>query len=180
MYIKQSEIDPLPNLLGAFALALSGSQLAAARKASELGGTATAAVISLGLYDGETIGALARVIGVTHSVAVRLTGELVAEGLVERVSGHDKREVGLRLTAAGHAMRARVLAARADAIGGFLGAIGETERESLRDIVSAMLVKATTSRRVADHLCRLCDEGACGGSQCPVERRACAIEAAVS
>jgi DNA-binding MarR family transcriptional regulator len=180
MYINATDTGSLPNLLGAFALALGDAQIGAARKASGLSSTANAAVISLGLYDGETIGALARVIGVTHSVAVRLSGQLVADGLVERVSGHDKREVGLRLTAAGHAMRTRILAAREDAIDSFLGAIGETERASLRDIVSAMLVKATTSRHVADRLCRFCDEGACGGNQCPVERRACAIEAAVS
>jgi DNA-binding MarR family transcriptional regulator len=169
--------ENLPNLLGAFALALGDAQLRAAREASGLGDTAASALVALGSWSGEPIGTLARIIGVTHSVAVRLVDQLAAQGLVERLAGRDRREVALRLTRSGERQRLAILKARARAINALVDAIAPRHHALLHEAVTAMLVAATTDRRTADHLCRLCDEEACGGKACPVEREACRLEA---
>ncbi len=164
-------IDSLSNRLAALGLALSDAQLAAARQASGLGATASAALVGLGIAPGSTIAQLAAIAGVTHSVMVRTVEALRSEMLLDRVPDADGRKVALVLTDAGARRRAAILAARADAVSVALDALSAPDRAAFAAALDAMLAALTTGRAQADHLCRLCDEDGCG-ADCPVERRA--------
>lgn len=160
------------NLLGALALGLSDDIQTAVRREAGLSPTACAVLATLGPFPGETIGTVAQVLGVTHSVAVRVIEDLVRRGLVARVSGKDRRQVRLTLTPDGMALRDTVMAARNTILDGVLGVLTTEDRVRLEALVSAMLVKLTASRAKADHLCRLCDEFVCTRDTCPVELEA--------
>ncbi|GAB1584767.1 MarR family winged helix-turn-helix transcriptional regulator [Phyllobacterium phragmitis] len=164
--------DITPNLLGALALSLTDEILAAGRKVSGLSPSACAAMVTLGPYPGTTIKLLARALGLTHSVAVRLVEELVSDGLVQRKPGKDRREVALRLTAKGRALRARIVTAREQVLADALAGIDAREKQMLCKILSTMLTQLTRNRARADHICRLCDENICTSDICPVEREA--------
>lgn len=168
--------DSLPNRLGALALALTDAQAAAARRVTGLGPSAAAVIATLGVTPGAAIVDLARVAGVTHSVMVRTVEALRREGLVERRADDDGRRVALVLTVEGARMRTAMLDARATAVAQALAALPAAGRAALAPALDAMLAALTSGREGADHLCRLCDEDACGAG-CPVERRARRIEA---
>jgi DNA-binding MarR family transcriptional regulator len=165
----------LPNRLGALALGLSDAQVAAAMAASGLGPTACAALLAVGVTPGASIGEVAPVAGVSHSVMVRATETLAAAGFLTRIVGADRRRVALRLTLTGEAARASILAARAAALEAALAPLTQAERAALDGLLDRLLAGLTTGRTQADHLCRLCDEDACGEG-CPVERAARRIE----
>ena len=157
----------LQNLMGALALALGDAQTHAAEVASGLPASAAAAVVTIGHTPGMTIGQAARVAGVSHSVMVRIAEGLVARGLMARAVGEDRRAVGLTLTVAGVALREAVLAARAAVLARALAGV---DAGALMPMVVQMLTTLTDSRRMADHMCRLCDEALC--TDCPVEAQA--------
>jgi MarR family transcriptional regulator, negative regulator of the multidrug operon emrRAB len=73
------------NVLGALALAIAGVQSEAVEKTSGLSGSGPAAIVLIGIDPGMTIGALAQVVGVAHSVAVRLVDTLVKKGLGDKI-----------------------------------------------------------------------------------------------
>jgi MarR family transcriptional repressor of emrRAB len=168
--------DITPNLLGAFALSLTDEILAAGRKVSGLSPSPCAAVVTLGPYPGTTIKLLARALGLTHSVAVRLVDDLVSDGLVKREPGVDRREVELRLTTKGRALRARIVAARERVLSEVLDTIDARSKQTLRKILATMLARLTRNRARADHICRLCDEDICASDICPVEREAVRLD----
>jgi len=165
-----SDLVRTANLVGALALVLTDQQEAAARAASGLGGSACAALVLVGFHPGTTIGTVAQVAGVTHSVAVRLVEGLEQAGLLVRApGGDDKRKVALRLTPAGTALRRSILAARAAVLCDSLAAVPPDMADAFRSVVEAMLERVTVGRQSADHICRLCDEGVCPAETCPVE-----------
>ena len=164
------------NLLGALALTLADKQLAAAQKVSGISASACAALVTLGPHPGSTIGGIAKVAGLTHSVMVRTVEHLIELGLVERRPGTDRRVVTLRLTPAGTKTRAAILKARTAALTSALKGLSSSEQIQLGKLVSKMLVGVTESRAEANHLCRLCDEDVCCQATCPVERETCRIE----
>jgi DNA-binding MarR family transcriptional regulator len=168
-------MDRLANLLGALSLALTDAQMRRMEAASGLGGSATAALVTLGEYPGLSVAGLSAVVGLSHSATVRLADDLERRGLVRRVPGADRRTVGLVLTEGALTLRTSVMQARAGALEHALEAVSPGDREILSHIVTRLLEELTTSRAVADHICRLCDEEACGRDDCPVERRAVAL-----
>ena len=168
-------MDRTANLLGALALAISDAQTQDMEAASGLGGSATAALVTLGEYPGLSVAALAAILGLSHSATVRLVDDLERRDIVQRKPGADRRSVGLGLTAAGMGLRAKAMQARADMLVRSLAAVPADERKILTRVLSRILEELTTSRTAADHICRLCDEVACGGDDCPVERRAVAL-----
>ena len=165
------------NLLGALSLALADAQADAARRASGLSTSACAALVSLGPYPGTTVGTLARILGLSHSVTVRLTEALAADGLVDRGRGSDRRQVSLRLSPAGDRLRSAILQARAAALGDALARLAPRDRHHLGELSAALLTGLTHSRDGADHICRLCDEEVCPDDRCPVEGEAIRIAA---
>ncbi|MQT14195.1 MarR family winged helix-turn-helix transcriptional regulator [Segnochrobactrum spirostomi] len=172
----------LLNLLGALALSLGDAQAAAMRgigrdgPSEGLGPSACAAIVTLGPYPGTSIGRLAKILGLTHSVAVRLVEQLTADGLVARRAGDDRRQVLLALTPAGEALRGRLLAAREAALGAALRRLSGDDVGHLERLLATMLENLTESREQADHICRLCNEDVCSAEKCPVEQTALACE----
>lgn len=161
----------LVNLLGALSLALADAQNRAIQESSDLGSAACAALNTLAQYPAQTIRQLATVAGLSHSVMVRTVEALVQQGLATKSSGEDKREIRVRLTREGDAVRARLSQARTATLDRALATLSAERQSVLLETVSDLLLAMTETRQQADHICRLCDEAACG-DKCPVEQRA--------
>jgi MarR family transcriptional regulator, negative regulator of the multidrug operon emrRAB len=159
------------NLLAASAVALAERVRDAAEEATGLGAGAPAAVVSLSSWlEGQSVNALALVLGMSHAGTVRLVDRLQAEGLVERRrDARDGREVQLVATPAGHEAARRVRAAREAAMAEVLTGLSATEQEALVPLLERLLASMTVDRHAARHICRLCDIDACGHPDtCPV------------
>jgi DNA-binding MarR family transcriptional regulator len=160
------------NLLGALALALADRvQVAAAGEAGR-GPSAAAALVALhGHSAGASIDVLRRIVGLTHSGAVRLVDKLAGDGLVERRPGADQRSVALWLTPAGRRAARRVLARREAALESALAGLAAGDRAALVRAAERMLPLLLDDRDAERRICRLCDADACGRprGRCPVQ-----------
>lgn len=168
------------NLLGALAIALGDELRAATDRAAERGATAPAAIVALsGYLPGAPIDALARVLGLSHSGAVRLVDRLATDGLLERGAASDGRAVALRPTPAGEALADRVLAARREVLERALAPLSAEERGQLGGLLARMLAGLTEDRAAARRICRLCEIDTCHHrGTCPVTAAADAAQAA--
>jgi DNA-binding MarR family transcriptional regulator len=155
------------NLLGACALAIAERLPPAAQDA---------ALVALSDWlAGATVDRLARVLGLTHSGAVRLVDRLESENLVERRPGADGRSRALFLTPAGHRVAAEAQAARFAALEEVLAPLSDSERVELTALLERLLDGMTTDHESAGHICRLCDAHVCGHpDRCPVTLAAAA------
>lgn len=162
----------LVNRLGAFVVAMGDRQADAVTRSLGLSPTRAAALVSIGVTPGIGATALAAVLGITQSVATRLADDLQREGLIEKRPGRTAREVALHLTEAGQALRARVLDTRGNVAAAALAALPADLQQALAPALDRLLEALTTDRHEADHICRLCDEEACGLDTCPVEQKA--------
>src|SRR6476619_6967600 len=147
----------LENILGSVAVALSDAVQAAAAEASGHTAAGPAALTALKMHRGCSVDHLAHVLGLTHSGTVRLVDRLEDDGLVQRGQGEDARVVTLELTARGTRRAARVGAARAEALEGFLRDLDEVERRTLLRLVEKMVVSGMIDWGQVQHRCRLCD-----------------------
>jgi DNA-binding MarR family transcriptional regulator len=157
------------NLVGALGLAVADRVGEAAEPGA--GGSAAEALVALhGTGAGGTIDALARVVGLTHSGAVRLVDRLARTGLVERRMGADQRSAALYLTPAGRRAARRVLARREAAVQAVLAPLTRAERETLTRIAEKLLGELGAAPASERRVCRLCDVEACGRprGRCPV------------
>lgn len=161
------------NLLGALAVALASR---IERETSEVGGqgtTASAALVTIHNHPGESVEALRRTLGLTHSGAVRLLNGLEAEGLLERRrDDNDGRAVAVWLTAAGQERASAILCSRAEATDAVLGALPAEQLVLLVPMLETALAALTRGPESARAICRLCDEGVCRPAGCPVEQTA--------
>ena len=157
------------NALGALALEVARRVQEAGDAASPHGASAPAALAALhGLSGGQSIDSLRRVVGLTHSGAVRLVDRLAAAGLVERRVGADARAVALQLTPEGRRAARRVLARREAAIEGVLAPLTPAERTTLATLHERLLGSLTGGQEGRRRVCRLCDVEACG-RECPTK-----------
>src|SRR4051812_26008055 len=149
-----------------------------------LDGSAPAALVALLDFTPHgSVRALSRVVGLTHSGAVRLVDRLVRAGYVERGAGADARSLTIALTPAGRELAERVRAARERALRAATAGLTTAQRAALGEICE-QLVGDLTRERLAQRasgeepaggaLCRYCDFGACGRPQgrCPAARAA--------
>jgi DNA-binding MarR family transcriptional regulator len=169
------------NVVGAGVLALADVLRDATERAADHGASAPAALAALETYlDGSSIDELRRVLGITHSGAVRLVDRLEAGGLLRRTAAGDARARGLVLTSAGRRAAQRVLAERAVALDAALAPLSDAERDQLGALLGRVVGGLTGGRADARRICRLCDPGGCGhhDGRCPVTRAANAAEAA--
>lgn len=153
--------DREANILGAFSVAVTDRvQL----------GSGDAALLALHTWlAGASIDRLARVLGLSHSGAVRLADRLATAGLLERAGGADARAVALRLTGAGHAHAARLQADRLARLDAVLEPLSATERVSFIGLVGQILGGMVPDRAAAGRTCRTCDPDVCGHPErCPV------------
>jgi DNA-binding MarR family transcriptional regulator len=157
------------NAFGALALETARRVQEAGERASPHGASAPAALAALhGLAGGESIDALRRIVGLTHSGAVRLVDRLAGAGLVERRVGVDGRSVSLRLTPEGRRAARRILAQREAAIEQVFAPLSPSERTTLTRLHERLLAQLTVTREGRRKVCRLCDVEACG-ADCPTK-----------
>ena len=155
------------NALGALALEVARRVQEAGEAASPYGASVPAALTALhGLTGGQSIDALRKVVGLTHSGAVRCVDRLAAVGLVERRVGADGRAVALQLTPEGRRAARRVLARREAAIEAALAPLSARERSELTRLHERLLAHLTEGQQERRRVCRLCDVEACG-RDCP-------------
>jgi DNA-binding MarR family transcriptional regulator len=170
------------NVIGAFVVALADRMRDATEGAAGMGGALPAALAALHEWaGGRTIDTLAGGLRLSHSRTVRVIDRLEAGGLARRARDPlDGRSVLVHLTPAGRAAGRHVLAARAGALEASLSTLEPDDRRRLAGLAERVLGEATTSRRAARGICRLCDAHACGhdDGRCPVTRAADAVDAA--
>ena len=171
------------NAIGAFALNLGERVQDAVEDACGVLGAPAVALVALHEFaDGDSIALIARVLGVSHSRAVRVIDQLEARGWTRRrVDPRDGRAVSVRLTASGKRVAERGLRARENAIASFLAPLSEAELRTLDAIAGSALGGQAVSLDAARRICRLCDACECGHEegQCPVtEARRARVTAA--
>jgi MarR family transcriptional regulator, negative regulator of the multidrug operon emrRAB len=158
------------NAFGALAIETARRIQQAGERASPHGASAPAALAALsGLAAGQSIDALRRIVGLTHSGAVRLVDRLAAAGLVERRLGADQRSVALHLTPEGRRAARRVLAQREGAIEQVLAPLSPSERATLARLHERLIGAVVDGREDRRRVCRLCAVEACG-RDCPAAR----------
>jgi DNA-binding MarR family transcriptional regulator len=169
------------NVIGALVVVLGDRIRDATEEASGMGGALPAALTALHEWaGGRTIETLAGGLRLSHSRTVRVVDRLEQRGLARRAPDPaDGRGVLVHLTARGRRAGRRVLDARAAALE---ASLAEAERRELARIAERLLADATTGRRSAGAICRLCDAHACGhhDGRCPVTRAADAAESALA
>ena len=149
------------NAFGALSLAVTDRIQEAMASVAGHGASGPAALVALdGEAGGGSIDALRRILGITHSGAVRLVDRLTSAGLVERRVGADARAVALHLTPQGRRVARRVLAAREAALEQVLAPLSTAQRRQIEPLLAAMIVALDDGR-----VCRSCDAGRC--QNCP-------------
>ncbi len=156
------------NLLGALVTLLHDEVETATAAAAAHGAAIPAALVTVRGEPGLSIDALRRILGLSHSGAVRLLDRLEEDGTVARKAGPDGRTVALQLTAAGRRQADQVQGARQQAMQRALGVLTPTEQVRLLRLVEKLLAGLTRDQPHCDHICRLCDLAACPEARCPV------------
>ncbi|MEM8794265.1 MAG: MarR family transcriptional regulator [Pseudomonadota bacterium] len=159
-------IDRTTNLLGVVGLYVADRIEDAAQNILRHGGETPAALVVIGYDFGPSNDQLKRILGLSHSATVRLVDRLIADGLVERRSGKDKRTIALYLTGRGGEVREDLLKERLAAIRPLLIALDDAEQETLAVLLSKMLASMETTAGDRHTLCRLCDKRVC--TDCPI------------
>jgi MarR family transcriptional regulator, negative regulator of the multidrug operon emrRAB len=159
-------IDRTANLLGTIALAVADRIEEVGQDILNHAGETPAALVVIGYGLGPSNEQLRRILGLSHPGSVRLVDRLVADGLVERRRGQDKRAIALYLTGDGAALRETLLVGRLAAIRPFLMGLTEVEQETLGALLHKMLASMETSDLDRCTLCRLCDDRVC--VDCPI------------
>lgn len=159
-------IDRTANLLGVVGLAIADRIEETARDILNHAGETPAALVVIGYGFGPSNDQLRRVLGLSHPGSVRLVDRLVADGLVERRVGRDKRAIALYLTERGAALREKLLNGRLAAIKPLLMSLTETEQGVLAALLHKMLSSMETTDLERCTLCRLCDDRVC--TNCPI------------
>lgn len=167
------------NLIGTLALKIHDLQMDAAVGVSGMSPTACACLVSVAHQDtAQTISDIAAICRLSHSASVRLVENLEKLGYVSKVNAKsDRREVHVCLTASGYQMRDTILTTRRSAIEPLFSKISDADREVIQRAAETILCEMTESRLESEQICRLCDAVACGGDECPVEKKALLLEA---
>jgi DNA-binding MarR family transcriptional regulator len=159
-------MDRTANLLGVVGLAVANRIEETARDILNHAGETPAALVVIGYGFGPSNDQLRRILGLSHPGSVRLVDRLVADGLVERHEGRDKRAIALYLTTQGATLREKLLKGRLAAIKPFLMPLTRSEQGVLAELLHRMLSSMETTDLERCTLCRLCDDRVC--SNCPI------------
>ena len=163
------------NVLGALALAVADQLPVDAIPPGGRADSAAAALSALDQFlDRPTVDQLRRVLGLTHSGAVRLLDRLATAGLVERGSGPDGRSRSVRLTAAGRRAARRVAERRAGYLDALLAGLSADETHTLHDLLGRVMARVVEHKDGGAWICRRCDLRACGraAGDCPAANAA--------
>lgn len=154
------------NLLGVVALAVTDRIEGTARDILSHAGETPAALVVIGYGFGPSNDRLRRILGLSHPGTVRLVDRLVADGLVKRREGRDKRAIALYLTKRGQALREKLLKERLAVIRPLLASFTDAETEAFAALLHKMLSGMNPTDMERRTLCRLCDDRVC--SNCPI------------
>lgn len=166
------------NLIGTLALKIHDLQMDAAVTASGMSSTSCACLVSLAHQDTtQTIGDIAKICNLSHSATARLVGKLETLGYLCKATHQcDLRKTHIKLTNNGYEMRDKILNARRLAIEPFLSKFSSSDWKAVELAAGIILADMTESRLESEQICRLCDTNACGGADCPVEKKALILE----
>jgi MarR family transcriptional regulator, negative regulator of the multidrug operon emrRAB len=164
--------DRLAQLLGTVGLAAADRIAAVAAAEAGHEGGAPAALVHLAAHPGGSVNALAAVLAISQPAAVRTVDRLVADGLLERRAGGDRRTRSLHLTPAGQAAAVRILARRREALRPLLDPLAEDDRAALTPLLERLVAALADDRPTALTVCRLCDRPACTMGGCPLDHTA--------
>jgi MarR family transcriptional regulator, negative regulator of the multidrug operon emrRAB len=159
-------IDRTANLLGVVGLAVADRIGETARNVLNHAGETPAALVVIGYGFGPSNDQLRNILGLSHPGSVRLVDRLVADDLVKRCAGRDRRTIALYLTEKGTAMRDKLLEGRLSAIRAFLTPLTLSEQETFEALLHKILLSMETTDLQRCTLCRLCDDSVC--SNCPI------------
>ena len=158
--------DRTANMLGAVGLAVADRIEETDREIVKHSGETPAALVVIGYVLGPSNDQLRRVLDLSHPGTVRLVDRLVADGLVERHKGQDKRAIALHLTEKGQASREALLKGRLAAIRPLLIPLSLKEQDELAGLLQKVLSSMGASDLDRCRLCRLCDDKVC--TDCPI------------
>lgn len=158
--------DRTANLLGAVALAVTDRISKVANDVLHHSGETPAALIVIGYGMGPSNDLLRRILGLSHPGTVRLVDRLIADGLVERRPGQDKRAIALHLTPRGQEIRAQLLSGRLAAIRPLLDDLTDAEQTVFATLLGKILKATDASDLERCTLCRWCDARVC--VDCPI------------
>ena len=158
--------DRTANLLGTLSLAVAARIEETTQAILNHSGETAAALVVIGYGLGPSNDQLRKTLGLSHPGCVRLVDRLVADGLVERQRGEDRRAVALYLTDKGHTARERILKGRIAAIKPFIESLSSGDEQALGAILHKLLGSLETSDQDRCHMCRLCDDSVC--IDCPI------------
>jgi DNA-binding MarR family transcriptional regulator len=165
-------IDRTANLLGAVGLAVVDRIEETAREILSHAGETPAALVVIGYGMGPSNDQLRRILGLSHPGTVRLVDRLVADGLVERRDGRDRRVIALYLSERGMALREDLLKSRLAVIRPLVAALSDAEQETFAALLHKMLSSMETTDWERRTLCRLCDNRVCTDCPIPADRPA--------
>lgn len=163
-------LDGVANVLGALALVVTDLTAERAATAAGQSPSAAAALTALDQFlDRPTIDRLRQVLGLTPSGAVRLVDRLAQAGLVTRGPGADGRSRSVQLTPRGRRVAGRIAAARAELLTGALAGLSPRQRETLGELLGAVMANVVRGKDGGAWICRMCDLTACGhaAGRCP-------------
>jgi DNA-binding MarR family transcriptional regulator len=153
------------NIVGAFALTAADTVRTATERSLGLGGSASAALITIAAYPGRSIEQLRHPLGLSQPGALRLVERLEEAGWVRRHAATG-RAVALSLTPSGQQAVAGVLHARDASLRRLLEPLPDAMLLEVAAAVESVLGAQTGSRRDLERLCRLCQRTDC--EMCPV------------
>lgn len=149
---------PLHNKLAALALAVTDATL---EKTEDLAPTAVAALISIRDRELLSIGDIARIVGLTHSAAVRLVDRLEKDWLVRR-QRRVGREVMVEITARGRRRAQQLQETRLAAVASFIDVLDPEEQAQLDALIAKVIAKRSGGADFDEsQFCRMCRRQAC-------------------
>jgi DNA-binding MarR family transcriptional regulator len=163
--------DRLAQLLGVLSLSATDRFRTTVEGSLGRAGAHPAAVVHLRAYPGDSVQALAAVLGVSQPAAVKVADRLTTDGLLKRRPGPDNRTLALHLTAKGLRAAAQVLADRERELDHVLAVLDPDERERLKPLLEKLVAGLADDRPGALRVCRMCDRTACCGAPagCPLQ-----------
>ena len=171
-HILRAMLDRTANLLGALALAVADRIEAVAREVLSRAGETPAALVVIGYNTGPSNEQLRRILGLSHPGSVRLVDRLVADGLVERCEGRDRRAIALHLTEKGRVLRERLLRERLSALTALVAPLTTPEQDTLTALLKKMLASIGNNDLERCTICRMCDDRVCTDCPIPAEKPA--------
>ena len=162
--------DYLANLLGVVGLSVADRIEENAREIFGHVGETPAALVVIGYGFGPSNDNLRSILGLSHPGTVRLVDRLVADGLVERRKGRDKRKVALYVSERGKAVREKLLQGRLASIEPLLSPLTNDEQETFAALLHKMLSSIETTDLERRTLCRLCDDRVCHNCPIPADK----------